>query len=427
MSLWAFRFLLFYICILCVQPQNRFVFLHPLRIANAAIILSLLFHLLAVSQEGKRFIRMGPATITALILLLASIISLYTGPWQADSSWNANSDLIFKSCIVIIMVEAMAYNVQRVWAVLTALMLATLWWIKGGLRLVAAGATYQGDRIMGPAVSLIENPNGFAYMMTVMIPLYLYFFQKAQNRWLRWGFLFLALSGTYITLETGSRTGVVALFAVALFLLPKYGAKRKGTLALIGVVVFTLFSYLSPGNIERFKTIPESARKFFSGVEEDAYQSVMTMDEQSAWERKMKNKHTWALIMDFPLFGVGVNADIGAYLDWDKMPYAYGDVHNELLFAGRQMGFIGMGLYLTLLGIILRMGWRAQRVAKGWWSAAEDLGWTLKMQGIVFLVGGFFSPLPWNPIFMILAGCASALAYNLKTGAYSASQPGENG
>lgn len=55
------------------------------------------------------------------------------------------------------------------------MMMATLWWIKGGVRLSMSGATYAGDRLLGPASSLVENPNAFAYMMCVFIPLYLFF------------------------------------------------------------------------------------------------------------------------------------------------------------------------------------------------------------------------------------------------------------
>lgn len=417
-SLWAFRFLLFYICILCVQPQNRFTFLHSMHIADISVMGAVGLHLIAVTQEGQRLIRLGPATICALLLIIASLISLHTGIWQSNSNWNPNSDIIFKNSLVLIMVEAMAFSVPRVWAVQATLMFATLWWVKGGLRLISGGATYSGDRLMGPAVSLIENPNGFAYMMTVMIPLYLYFFQKAPSKILRWGFLALSLFSVYIVLETGSRTGLISLIAVGVFLLPKYGARHKVALGVLGVMVFLLMGVISPGNVERFKSIPASIQSFFAGVDEEANPSKMSQDEQSAWERKMKNRHTWKLIKEHPLFGVGVNPDDVANIDWEKYPYAYGQVHNELLYAGKQMGIIGILLYLSLMANVYIGGWRVQKAAKTWWPAIEDLGWTFKMQAVVFAVGGFFSPVPWNPLYLVLAGSASALVTNLRNRAY---------
>ena len=420
-SLWAFRFLLFYIAILCIQPQNRFTFLYPMHIADMAVMGAVGLHFISFSQENRNIIRLGPATITALLLILFAFISNSVGVWQISSEWNPNMDIIFKNSLVLILVEAMAFTVERVWAVQATLMLSTLWWIKGGLRLAASGATYSGDRLMGPAVSLIENPNGFAYLLTVMIPLYLYFYQKSKRWYLRYAFLALTLSAVYIVMQTGSRTGLLSLIAVAVFLLPKYAAKHKFGLLIGGGVVFLLVGMTDPGNISRFKTIPEQFRDFVSGVDESADQKAMNQDQQSAWERKMKNKHTWRLIKDYPLFGVGVNASDDFV--WEKYPFASGQVHNEILYAGKQMGMIGMGLYLALMYNIFRGGRLTQKAAKAWWPAVEDLGWTFKMQAFVFLVGGFFSPVSWNPLYLIIAGSASALVANLRDGSFSRDIP----
>jgi hypothetical protein len=412
MSLWAFRLVLFYICVLLVQPQNRFLFLYPFRPALTLMVIAMLFHVISASQEGKPIIRFGPATITALCLMVFSFIALHFGALQTNTAWNSDIDLIFKNCICLILIEAMATTVERVWAVQASILLATVWWIKGGLRLSFAGATYSGDRLMGPAVSLVENPNGFAYMMALMIPLYLYFYQKSPNRFLRWGFLAMALSAVFILLQTGSRTGLLCLIAVGIFLLPKYGAQHKMTLSLIGVVLFIFMSSVGELNMDRYRTIGDSIKTFFAGDFEDKDPRLMNQDEQSAWERKMKNKHSWALIKEYPVFGVGIqaNQDLIGQRYW----HARGQVHNEWLYVGVQMGMIGMALYASFMAIILSVGWKTQQQFVQSWPALSDLGWTLKMQGVVFLVGGFFSPIGWNPVYLMLAGVASALWLNIK-------------
>jgi hypothetical protein len=131
----------------------------------------------------------------------------------------------------------------------------------------------------------------------------------------------------------------------------------------------------------------------------------------------MKNRHTWELVKRYPFFGVGIDAD-DALIPYD-LPYARGQVHNEFLYAGKQMGVIGIMLYVFLLGTLIFRGWTVQRICKNWWPACSDLGWTLKLQGIVFLCGGFFSPIAWNPLFLILAGSASALLSNIRQGSYT--------
>lgn len=418
MSLWAFRFVLFYLAVLLVQPQNRFPFLWPFRIALVCMLVALVLHIVSAAQAGRPIIRFGPATVTALFLMLFSYISLHFGAFQTNNYWNPDIDIIFKNCICLILVEAMAYTVERVWAVQVTLLLSTLWWIKAGLRLSSAGATYSGDRIMGPAVSLVENPNGFAYMMALMIPLYLYFYQKSPNKYLRVGFLACALSAVYIILQTGSRTGIVILFTLCIFLVPRYAAKYKLALVVGSVAVFIFFNAVGTLNMERYRTIGTSIAAFFdqSYVEKDP--ATMNQDEQSAWERKMKNRHSWALIKEYPIFGVGIqpNQDMVG----EKFFYARGQVHNEWLYVGVQMGFIGMAMYASFMACILVFGRRVERETLLSWPALSDFGWTLKMQGVVFLAGGFFSPIGWNPLFLVLAGCASALWLNIQNQSWNA-------
>ena len=194
MSLWAFRFLLWYLCVMLVQPQNRFLFLWPLHIADIAFIGAIALHGLSCLEGKTPLVRVGPATLLAFALLFFATLSQNFGAYQFSPGWNADIDVLVKNSLLLILVEAMATSVQRIWAVQMTTLFCTLWWVKGGLRLSAMGATYSGDRLMGAAVSLIENPNGFAYMMCVFLPLYLYAYQQAPKKWQRWFFLAIAFA-----------------------------------------------------------------------------------------------------------------------------------------------------------------------------------------------------------------------------------------
>ena len=155
MSLWAFRFLLWYVCILLVQPQNRFTFLWPLKIADLSFIAAVALHALSCLEARRPIARLGPATLLAFTLLFFAALSQHFGIYQISSAWNPYLDLIVKNSLLLIMVEAMASTAERVWAVQMTTLFCTLWWVKGGLRLSAMGATYSGDRLMGAAVSMI--------------------------------------------------------------------------------------------------------------------------------------------------------------------------------------------------------------------------------------------------------------------------------
>jgi len=410
MSLWAFRFLLWYVCILLVQPQNRFTFLWPLKIADLSFISAVALHALSCLEARRPIVRMGPATLLAFALLFFTALSQHFGIYQISSAWNSYWELIVKNSLLLIMVEAMASTAERVWAVQMTTLFCTLWWVKGGLRLSAMGATYSGDRLMGAAVSRIENPNGFAYMMCVFLPLYLYAYQQAKQKWIKWFFLGCALAAVYIVFQTGSRTGLVTLIVMGACLLPYYGKNHFRALAVIVVALIFIFPLTGEKNMDRFRTIPDSIASFFGKAEEKPF-GMMNQDEQSADERKRKNKDTWALIRENMFFGVGVNPDDTKYMG--RFPMARGQVHCEILMAGKQMGLIGMGMYVGFIGIIFFGGDWVRRNAKHW-PAMRDLGWTFQMQAVAIIVGGSFSPLAWHPPMMLLAGSASALIGVLK-------------
>lgn len=410
MNLWAFRFLLWYICVLMVQPQNRFTFLWPLHIANLSFIIAAGLHFMSCLDGRRQIVRVGPATVLAFSLLFFATLSQHFGAYQISSGWNAYLDIIVKNSLLLILVETLATSVERVWAVQMTTLFCTLWWVKGGLRLSAMGATYTGDRLMGAAVSLIENPNGFAYMMCVFLPLYLYAYQQAPKKWQKWAFLACALAAVWIVFETGSRTGLVTLIAMSALLLPYYGKNHFRALAIIGVALGLLFPLTGEKNKERFRTIPQSVAAFFSEEEEDP-NKPMTQDELSADDRQQKNKQTWEIIKENLIFGLGINPDVSSYVE--RFPHAPGQVHCEILMAGRQMGLIGMGMYLGFISVIFFGGWWVKLNAPHW-PAVRDLGWTFQMQAVAIAVGGFFSPLPWHAPMMMLAGSASALACILK-------------
>lgn len=410
MSLWAFRFLLWYICVLLVQPQNRFTFLWPLHIADLSFILACCLHVVACVQSNRPIIRPGSATILAGLLVFFTILSLHFGKYQTSSAWNSWIDVTVKNTLLLIMVESMAISVERVWAVQITTLFCTLWWVKGGLRLSAMGATWSGDRIGGLAVSLIDNPNGFAYMMCIFLPVYLYAFQQSKRKWVKLFFLACALAAIRIVFDTGSRTGLLTLIALGAFMLPHYARRHFVALAAIAATLILIFPMTGEKNRQRFATIPQSIVSFFGGEEKERL-GAPTQDELSAIERRDKNRDTWALIKENPLFGVGVSSDSTFYKD--RFPMAVGQVHCEILMAGKQMGLIGMGLYVGFLAMILYKGRQVRQMA-GHWPAARDLGWTLQMQAVAIIVGGAFSPGVWNAPMMMIAGSVSALAGILK-------------
>jgi len=406
-SLLAFRVLLCYVVIAYAQPQNRFVFLWPLHIADLTFILAAGLHVIACLRARTPLVRFGPATVLAFALLFFAMLSQYIGLYQISSAWNPFIDYIVKNALLLILLEAMLTTPKRVWATQMVIVVATFWWLKSGLSLVHSGASYgSGGRFAGGTVSLIENPNGFAYMLCLYIPLYLYVFQCAKRKWERIAGIALAAAAMFLVFKTGSRTGLVTLIPMGILLLPQYAKSHRTGLVVSIAAIVILFPLTGEQNMARFRTIPAQIRQFL-GIDSNEADHPLNQDEQSADERKWKNEDTWRLIKKYPVFGVGIWPDSKAYRR--EFPGTFGQVHCETLMAGRQMGFIGIFLHFGFILTIWFGGWMVRKRARDW-PAASDLGRVFQLQAWVIVIGGSFCPLPWGIPTLTAAACASALA-----------------
>lgn len=405
LSTWAFRFLLWYVCIMFVAPQNRFPVLWPLHIADISFVGAIVLHALSCLRTHQPLIRPGWATGLGVALMGWAAVCNTIGPFQSGWTWIGWMETIYKNIGLLVLLESMCDTRERCWATMMTMLFCSVYWLKVGVRLAAAGATYSGDRLMGAAIGLIENPNSMAYIVALMLPLYLYVYQAAESKTEKWVFLAGVVADLFIVLKTGSRTGLVTLLAMAIWILPKYIRHHGFGLLVAGVAFWLLLPLTGEKNVQRFKTIPESAKSFL-GFQVERHEGPLNQDEQSAEERAAKNRDTWRLIKANPLHGVGFHADESKYAG--EYPMARGQVHCEVLMVGKHMGFIGMGIYLGMLAQIWLCG-RSLRLRYAGWPGMAELGWVYQIQAIGILVGGSFCPLPWHGPMMLMAATSSAL------------------
>lgn len=405
LSTWAFRCLLWYVCIMLVAPQNRFPVLWPLHIADLSFVGAILLHVLSCLRTHQPMIRLGWATGLGIAVMGWAAVCNTIGPFQSGWVWNVWMDILYKNIGFLILLESMCDTRERCWAAMMTMLFCSVYWLKAGIRLAAAGATYGGDRLMGAAIGLLENPNGMAYMLALMLPLYLYVYQAAKSKTERWLFLAGVVADLFIILKTGSRTGLVTLLVMSIWILPKYARHHMLGLLAAGAAFYLLLPLMGEKNIQRFKTIPQAAKSFL-GLQVERHEGPLSQDEQSADERSAKNRDTWKLIKAYPFLGVGMHPH-GEYLD--QYPMASGQVHCEILMVGKQMGFFGMGLYLAMLGQIWMCGWMI-RLRHAGWPGMSELGWVYQLQAIGILIGGSFCPVPWHGPMMVMAATSSALA-----------------
>lgn len=405
MSSWSFRLILFYLLILFTQPHFRFTFLIPFRLGDITFGGGVMLHFFDCISKGKKIIRLGAVTKMCLLILSLSLISHYFNINAANHNWNPLIDSIFKVCLVIIILDAQTDSVYRASAVTAVLALGTLWWLKGGVRLAQAGATWgSGDRLMGANVSIIQNPNDFAYLTAFFLPIYFLFFQLSGKRYLKAACLACFFIGSYIVLETGSRTGFLCLVTVYAFYFPIFLKRHKpflvagsvGIMFMFGLVSVGGAGLVSEGNLKRIAGIGNLILEIFD-PEKAKTQEEMSIEERedadSGRIRYKKAAATLALVLKHPLMGIGTapRMDVfeGNYL-------VYGMVHTESLVAGRIMGVPGILIYLATLYLPFRWGRDVRRMTEDTWPQLYNFAYALQAQALVILVGGAFSPSVFN-------------------------------
>ena len=416
---WAFRFTLWFILVLLTQPQFRFYFLIPFHLADIAFIGGFAFHVLDCMNNKKPFIRFGPATKLACVLLATSLCAHYFNPHQLTTTWNVDIDGMVKVSLIVILLEAQVDTIYKAVGIMGTVVIGTAWWIKGGVRLAQAGMTWgSGDRLMGANVSIIKNPNDFAYLMAFMIPAYFYFFQITKNKYLRLMFLGMILGAAYIILETGSRTGFLTLISaggcIALIMWKEHKALLGGMAAslVFGLPILIASGVISEGNINRIKTIKDSFYVIFADEEELTGEiGGVDVDAESAESRVIKARAAWDIIVRYPL---GVGTEPRPYL-FEGNKQAGGMVHNEILMAGRHMGFPGMFIYIVSLVMPITLGLKIYKRARDFWPEVAYLGRVVAIQALVVIVGGMFSPSLFHFPHMLMVTTTCCVYVHLNT------------
>jgi O-antigen ligase len=160
-------------------------------------------------------------------------------------------------------------------------------------------------RVSGP----IGDPNFYAQILIVLVPLALDRLWSEPNRWLRLCAAWALSVASLTILFTYSRGGFLALI-IALTLM--WARRRPNLLTLlITVAAAVVLMQFAPDNyVERIKTIPESLM-VFSG---DTY----TTDD-SIRGRTSENRAAWMMFMDHPLTGVGLNNYPVLYQNYSRL------------------------------------------------------------------------------------------------------------
>lgn len=204
-----------------------------------------------------------------------------------------------------------------------------------GLAILIKGSLVEGRIYFGT----MFDPNDIAFCLISFVCFNLLFMSRENSGFVRLISLASLLLSLFIILKTGSRGGLTALVAVALFFLLGRSAAFKISFCTKGMlVVLAVFALQFTGfNTERYRTLLDL---------KDDYNITSETGRLSVWIRGM------SMMAAHPLTGVG----------FDRFPEGMGRereargldsaqwqaAHNSLVQIGAETGVAGFLLYLTL-------------------------------------------------------------------------------
>jgi probable O-glycosylation ligase (exosortase A-associated) len=348
---------------LSLMAPNRLAYGFAVEAPFAMIVGVMTLFAWMISRENKRY---ALSTLGILILVWALWISITTGaannPELALVKWANTMKTLLIACMVLMLANNRERIIAMVWVIAVSIGFyggkGGVWWI-----------LHKGEwPVVGPDATQMADGNQLALALCMTLPLIFYLFQETKSRLVRLGCLgvgfltLIAIFGTY------SRGGLIALGAVAAFLLWK--SRHRFVFALIGAIIFfTAAPFVPVKWIERMTTIE-------------------TYDEDSSAGLRFQ---WWGMARriarDSPITGGGFSVfmDPQVYPKYNPEADRPRDVHSIYFEVLGEHGYVGLVIFLALLGTAFLTASKTIFMARG----RKELRWAADLARMfqVSLVG----------------------------------------
>jgi probable O-glycosylation ligase (exosortase A-associated) len=255
--------------------------------------------------------------------------------------------------------------------------------------MVMTGGAY---RLYGPDYSMIADNNDLGLALNMTLPLFFFLAQSESRQWVRWlfGFLFvITIPAVFCTYSRGALVGLIAVMALMLS-----RARRR----------FLLIPVIGVGIAIVLLLAPEAWKHRMDPTRSDAV-DASALSRLNAWS------FSWNLAKDYPIvgggFGTFTNTLFAVYAPEAKDIHGPHSVYFEVL---AEHGFIGLALYLVLIGSCFGSVFRLVKLAKFHGDAvvlsyAYMFGFSL----VGFLTSGIFLGRAYFDYFFSIVACLAAL------------------
>lgn len=361
-------------------------------IVGVATLLGLL-----VSRDRKSIPGRPELVILALMAIdftVTSVVAMV--PQAAWTKW----DQVMKILLMTFVTTIVIYGRERIRALLLVITLSIgFYGVKGGIFTLRSGGV---NSVRGPEGSFIEDNNSIGLAFTMVMPVLFALAREEKRKWARIGLFAAAILTGLSTIFTYSRGAMLGLAVVVFLML--FQAKRKALAVFVFAASAGFLYWFTPQSLyERAETI-------------ETYDQ-----DRSAMQRIQAWSVSWNLAKQRPLTGGGfwieyLPDDVWlSYADraFDEFGSVARAAHSIYFQILGDHGFVGLGLFLSLLFVTLHSLQRIKRLARQGgaekrWLASYANGLQVGLWG--FAVSGAFLSRAYFDLFYAYVALAAILA-----------------
>jgi len=281
------------------------------------------------TKERKPF-PVTPITVVYLSFWFwMTVTSLFAmnKPEVVFDKWIFVSKIHLMIMVTLMLIRGREQIEKLVWIVTASI---GFYGVKGGVWTVLSGGG--GGRVYGPPDSMIQDNNGLALALVVLVPFVYYLYQVTSRRLVRLGLIFAGIAMCFSILGSHSRGAFLALVTMAFLLAIK--GKRPFLMSILLVAVLSIAIVSMPD-------------RWMSRME-----TIQTYEQDESAMTRIKTWQTlWNLALHRPLVGAGFHTDnplIFALYAPPGVNVGTPVAHSIYFEVLGEHGFPGIILYLTL-------------------------------------------------------------------------------
>jgi len=346
-----------------------------------------------LSRE-KKMIPITPLVFTLFVFVLWMFVTTYFALIPEDAGHQLSK--VFKIQLFIFVALSVMQSKKYIFQLLTMVTLSVAYFgVKGGIFTLINGGSFL---VLGPRGSQIEDNNTLALALIMIVPMLVYLSKYTSKKWIKWVLIISCFLCGFSILGSQSRGALLASSAMILFLMMK--SQKKFVMAGILILFIPILVSFMPSHwFERMNTIQT--------YQEDA----SAMGRINAWY------FAYNLAKDRPLVGGGFETfRPGLFQRYAPVPDDYHDSHSIYFEALGEQGFVGLFLFLSILGLTWTTSQSTQKLARNnpdlkW---AKDLAAMIQVSLIGYVVGGTFLGVAYFDLFYSLVAILVLTQHEVK-------------